>query len=143
MNLILENEASVLTPTIRLNEEIHPVTVGGESIDLGGGLWMIVTTIGPRVGLFGHTLIPKYRTYRFVRFFSRSWGPGNVGFWSLKGIITFDFGEASSIALGISTTASDEQWRKLKLDAIKRRELLPEPLLSTTAFRILGSYAEY
>ena len=148
MRLILANKEAAFSPTIQLNKEINPVSVDSGiadefSIELGDGIWLLVTTIGPRVGLFGHTVIPKYRVLRFIRFFSRIWGPGIGAFWDLNGFISFDFGITSQKVLEISTTASDDQWRELKMDAIKKSEFLPEPLASTTAFRILGSYAEY
>ena len=148
MQLILESKESTLPPTIQLNNEIKPVSVDNGiaeefSIELGEGIWLLVTIIGPRVGLFGHTVIPKYRVCRFIRFFSRVWGPGEGAFWNLNGFISFDFGTTSQKVLEISVKASDDQWRELKMDAINKKEFLPEPLASTTAFRILGSYAEY
>ena len=151
------NDQTTLEPKITLNKEVYPVTVGGGTIEIEKGHWAIVTEIGQYPGLFGQaglgpghpsalfgvSIVPKYRTYRFVSFFSRTWGPRVLDFWPLKGIITFDFGNDSASALEMSRTASDDEWRKVFDGALRKSELLPEPLLSTPAFRILGSLAEH
>ena len=156
LELILDDQVT-LEPKIRLNKEVYPVTIGGGTIEIEEGHWAIITTIGQLPGLFGQTglgpshsselfrtsIVPKYRTYRFVSFFSRTWGPRGLDFWPLKGIITFDFGNDSASALEMSRTASDDEWRKVLDGALKKSELLPEPMLSTPAFRILGSLAEH
>lgn len=151
------NDKTTLEPVLKLNKEIYPVTIGGGTIEIEEGHWVIITAIGQYPGLFGQgglgpshqselfrvSIEPKYRTFRFVSFFSRTWGPGTANFWSLKGIITFEFGNDSASALEMSRTASDDEWRKVLDNALRKSELLPEPLLSTPAFRILGSLAEH
>lgn len=151
------DDRTTIEPKLELNKEIYPVTIGGGTIEIEDGHWVIITTIGQYPGLFGQaglgpshqsalfrvSIEPKYRTFRFVSFFSRTWGPGIPNFWPLKGIITFDFGNDSASALEMSRTASDDKWRKVLDSALKKSELLPEPLLSTPAFRILGSLAEH
>ena len=154
---LIINDQTTLEPELKLNKEIHPVTIGGGTIEIEEGHWVIITTIGQYPGLFGQgglgpghqsalfgaSIIPKYRTFRFVSFVSRAWGPGTLSFWPLKGIITFDFGNDSASALEMSRTASDDEWRKVLDNALRKSELLPEPMLSTPAFRILGSLAEH
>ena len=157
VNTIVEDQ-SVLKPKLILNKEVYPVTIGGGTVDIEEGHWAIITTIGqypglfgqnPSLGpghqsaLFGNVIVPKYRTFRFVSFFSRSCGPEKTRFWALKGVITFEFGNDSVSALEMSITATDDEWRKVLDSAVRRSELLPEPLLSTPAFKILGSFAEH
>jgi len=155
--IAIVNDKTTLEPILELNKEIYPVTIGGGTIAIDEGHWVIITTIGQYPGLFGQaglgpshqsalfgvSIVPKYRTFRLVSFFSRTWGPGIPNFWSLKGVITFDFGNDSASALEMSRTASDDKWRKVLDSSLRKSELLPEPLLSTPAFKILGSMAEH